>query len=813
MNKDREQKLIRLEAIREKKRRLLSSKPLYEPHLAQKEVHLDNNRIRFITAGNGCHAAGTVVRMFDGSTKAVEDVVVGDLLMGPDSTPREVRHLHRGRSQMARIIPLYSEPYVVNIDHALSLYRWKWQNSRMVKVYEEITVRDYLALPDNQQQKSYQWKPNGIDYPESTQHIDPYILGAWLGDGHAVGPLFTNADPEVIQAIADYAEKRGLSFRKYPTPSKAFTLSIASFSRKSINTFREDLKGYELINNKHIPPCYMIASRKQRLELLAGLIDTDGYKDRRCYYEIVQVRKHLAEQIRELADSLGFKTSLNPSTVNGTTYHRVYIIGDISQIPVRIPRKMAGVYGGRRCPQHENFEVELLPEDDYYGFEVDKDHLFLLANYTVQRNSGKTCLAVNEALWWATGVSHIRDEITKVPATVVILLDNPAKVEEVWLSELRNWYPLDDRCELKKNGRPHISEIVFQNGSKILFMFHQQEALAFEGIQFDYLIADEPFPRHCWIGLIRGMRKKGAKPRTLLIGTPIGQPWMYREIWKPAEDGERTDIGLHVFDTESNRANLAEGYIEEYAANLTEDERKVRLTGRWGHLKGLALAGFFDRRKHIVPRFTWAKDDPCVIIIDPHYAKLNTAICLGATRQGKLYYIKELAVSGSATDMAMALKDFKEGLYVVDIVCDSLGSTPGTGGDGQMSFIEKLNSLGIYARATDFKEKSDGDFLERIRQVLHIPTEPDNFGQQEPVLYIMEGCPGIVNDIENVQWVKVKNANEFKDKLEISNRDYLACLKYGLATNLAAMARFGRRPAVKRTARSPWSGRKPARRW
>lgn len=427
---------------------------------------------------------------------------------------------------------------------------------------------------------------------------------------------------------------------------------------------------------------------------------------------------------------------------------------------------------------------------------------------TAGNGSGKTCMSVQEALWWATGYSPVRNEYTRVPATIVVLLDNPLKVDDVWLTEMRRWYDVDANCMLLKHGKPYVTEVAFKNGSKILFMFHAQEALVFEGIQLDYLIADEPFPRHCWVGLTRGLRKKGSEPRVLIIGTPVGQPWMHRELWQPAERGERDDIGIHVFSTEVNRKNLADNYIEEYAKNLSDQERQTRLDGRWSHLEGLALLDLFKRSIHVIPRRDWGKDDPCVIVIDPHYTKQHVAICLGADRRGKLYYVKELACKGGAQEMGLALREFMVGLNVVDVVCDSLGATPGTGGDGRMSFIEKLNSMGIFCRSTEFREKSDGDFLERIRQVLRIPDIPDNFGRREPMLYIFEGNPGIVRDIENVQWQKVKNANEFRDKLEISNRDYLACLKYGLSTNLVDVARTGVRPRIKRSARSPWSGAK-----
>jgi len=69
----------------------------------------------------GCHAAGARILMFDGSNRPVEEVRIGDLLMGPDSRPRRVLQLRRGREMMYRIVPKKGEPFVVNESHVLSL--------------------------------------------------------------------------------------------------------------------------------------------------------------------------------------------------------------------------------------------------------------------------------------------------------------------------------------------------------------------------------------------------------------------------------------------------------------------------------------------------------------------------------------------------------------------------------------------------------------------------------------------------------------------------------------------------------------------
>ncbi len=422
--------------------------------------------------------------------------------------------------------------------------------------------------------------------------------------------------------------------------------------------------------------------------------------------------------------------------------------------------------------------------------------------------AGKSTLAVQEALWWSRGVNPILDIKTRVPAVTIVVLDKPSKVEEIWLKEFSKWTNIAEEFTQHKNGKPYVDELQFKNGSTIRFYFHDQTELTGEGIELDNLIFDEPPPRRLFVGLTRGQRGIGSDPKILMIGTPIKEPWVYEMLYKPAEKGERPDIGIYRFGTEVNQQNLRPGYMESYGKNLTAQEKAIRFKGVPGHLEGLALNHLLDPEIHVVPEFPWPRGKPVVLVIDPAQAKPHVAILVGATGDGRIYYLKELKSSNTAGPFSKELKDFYAGYRVVDYVIDSLGETPGTGGDGNMSFSEKLRACGVPVRATTYDDKSDENFIERIKQVLEIPEKVDNFGRKLPKLAIVEGNPGILNDIEMVSWLKYKNLETHKPKLDISNRDYLAALKYALATSIGFLADTGRMPKTKRSRPSPWSGRR-----
>ena len=394
---------------------------------------------------------------------------------------------------------------------------------------------------------------------------------------------------------------------------------------------------------------------------------------------------------------------------------------------------------------------------------------------------GKTALCANEALWAAQGYNPITKKKTFVPAHIVVVLDKPEKVSDVWLKELRKWTNITEE-QLHKKGKPYYSSITFDNGSEISFMFHEMGELSFESISdISAIIMDEMPPRHVFIALTRGQRDKHLDPWILIASTMISSSWIYKDLYLPWTRNEREDVDFFSGTIWQNQQNLAEGYIDRFARNLTDKEKEIRLQGRFSDIDGLALAHLFKRETHTVNDIRWPPGYPVFVTIDPAMRKPHVAIMLGARPDGTLVYLKEMRLKGSGRELAAALKEFYSGYRIADIVCDSMGSSDLTGGDGILSLIRVLQDCGIRVRATTWNEKQDEAFISMIQQVLEIPEQPDNFGNKEPRLKIVSNCKGIISDIETCSWFKEKNTDQFKPKIDIALKDYLACLKYALA--------------------------------
>ena len=351
-----------------------------------------------------CLSKNTPIMMYDGSIKMVQDIKVGDQLMGDDSTPRNVLSLARGREMMYDIIPNKGDKYTVNESHILSL-KCSTNHSKKYRKGEiyDISVKDYLNLP-----KCFHG-PGGpllgfrvpIMFSKKDVDIDPYILGYWLGDGNSGNAGITSEEYEVVCYFKEYCEKINCDIIQNKDSITTRHSLHYSISGKQINNKRtpnvllNNLRKYNLINNKHIPHDFKCNSRENRLELLAGLIDSDGSLMGNGY-DIIQKNEKLLDDIIYLARSLGFaaykneckKSCIYKGEKREGTYYRTFIHGKgLEEIPVKCERKKCLPRKQIKDALVTRIKVIKKEEDDYYGFELDGNRRYVLGDFTVTHNT------------------------------------------------------------------------------------------------------------------------------------------------------------------------------------------------------------------------------------------------------------------------------------------------------------------------------------------------------------------------------------------------------------------------------------------
>jgi replicative DNA helicase len=343
-----------------------------------------------------CLGKGTKVLMYDGTLRQVEDIEVGDLLMGDDSTSRKVLSTVRGKEKMYWIRQNKGIDYRVNESHILSLKRSRSEGSHKNGDVLNISVREYIN-------KSTKFKSNykgykvAVEFSEKSTTIEPYFLGLWLGDGRSSDVRIASQDPEIVDYLNNYAEKLNLNLSSYFVEGKCPIYAITTGAKGNLNkaSLQKELRDLQLLDNKHIPENYLINSTKNRLELLAGLIDSDGhYLNDSNGYEITFKNENLAKQLKFLCDSLGFRSSLIPKkarirSINfESDVYRVRFFGDVDKIPVKVIRKKAVAWRDQHRNWHQTgITVEYDKIDDYYGFVIDGNHLFVLEDMTVTHNT------------------------------------------------------------------------------------------------------------------------------------------------------------------------------------------------------------------------------------------------------------------------------------------------------------------------------------------------------------------------------------------------------------------------------------------
>ena len=258
-----------------------------------------------------------------------------------------------------------------------------------------LSVRDYLA-------RSAKWRNDhkgykvAVEFGEAPLPIDPYLLGIWLGDGKSDSARIYNTDAEVVDYLHAYANAQGVGVQVSDTDRAcpAYLVTGGRSLARRETSLQAALRALGVLGDKHIPHAYLANSRTNRLQLLAGLVDSDGHcnKGHGGTYEITQKSERLTRQIKFLCDTLGYRTSLTEKTARcqtgaESTVWRVRFNGDVDTIPVRIDRKRSEPWTDSRDWTVTGVTVEPDGVDDYYGFTLDGNHLFLLEDGTVTHNT------------------------------------------------------------------------------------------------------------------------------------------------------------------------------------------------------------------------------------------------------------------------------------------------------------------------------------------------------------------------------------------------------------------------------------------
>jgi len=155
----------------------------------------------------GCLEKNTEILMFDGAVKKVQDIIIGDKLMGKDGTERNVLSLKKGVSNMYKVESKKFKSIVVNENHTLSVF---------YKGVKTSCTVNHLLKEQNKKSftNNYYRYLNGVKIPFKTKElpIDPYYLGLWLADGRSNCTSIKITDIVLKDYIEDFYKKNEFNY-------------------------------------------------------------------------------------------------------------------------------------------------------------------------------------------------------------------------------------------------------------------------------------------------------------------------------------------------------------------------------------------------------------------------------------------------------------------------------------------------------------------------------------------------------------------------------------------------------------------------
>jgi ATP-dependent DNA helicase PIF1 len=358
-----------------------------------------NNILVHAPAGNGkCLALNTPVICYDGRVVMVQDISQGDLLMGDDSTPRTVLTTTNGTDIMYSIKTELGDIYTVNKHHILTfaltpsirqhdgnrtVVTWGsiYGNLRYTEFKSNQDARDFMVncpqecnLPIenclNMTREWYDHYKGKYGDLQGNYNYDigdcSYIYGVWLVCGEVGNTTFSES---VYKNVPDHVldQLKG-SYRVTPV----FPLGSLLIRDNISETYK--------LQDKHIHHDYLINDVDQRFKMLAGIVGVAGTHT--CHgYQIDLKNKNTANDVYYLAKSLRLQTTM--VSVDG---HSTIVIKNMDRFQ-SMKLGLDHVHNSSPYNGTARISIECVGESQYYGFELDGNHKFLLGNFIVTHNS------------------------------------------------------------------------------------------------------------------------------------------------------------------------------------------------------------------------------------------------------------------------------------------------------------------------------------------------------------------------------------------------------------------------------------------
>lgn len=327
--------------------------------------------------------------------RPIGEIQIGDFVIGRNGQPTRVKAIHpQTERRTFRLTVMDGGTTRCGPDHLWTVYTWRYSRARKVGEWVErtLTTRGIMDGVLWRKAGSRKWALPNLDvvqYPDQGINlpVDPYTLGAILGDGHIELTGYASivsADPEILNRLQLRSAWRG-------ERNGIITLGSGEWSRPLTHLGLAGKLSFE----KFIPSIYLTANEHDRRQLLAGLLDTDGTTPSN-WAEYSTSSEKLALDIADLARGLGYlvnitnqtkKYNYNGTKKEGRLSYKVRI--KRGPCPFLLSRKIKRWTPALRDEAHRFIsKIEEVEEEQSVCIEVEAaDGLYVTNDYLVTHNS------------------------------------------------------------------------------------------------------------------------------------------------------------------------------------------------------------------------------------------------------------------------------------------------------------------------------------------------------------------------------------------------------------------------------------------
>lgn len=384
--------------------------------------------------------------------REIGSLKVGDFVMGKDGLPHSVTGVYRQDN-----VVMYKMTFKDGVtmesgaDHLWEVYQSKTRKipgtRRTERILEKrIMDTEQLYMEELKTGSSYRFRiplVDPVEFPEENLPIPPWVLGALIANGALTRgcPDVATDDPEIGERLSAELPDMNIVYS-----DRRFNVNGTGARRQDSNRVMKAIRELGLTvtsREKFIPEMYLRGAASDRLELLRGLMDSDGsaYGNNVSGYSTSseQLSKDVAELVRSVG---GYCTITSHDREDGTAVEYQVRVNMDQVCPFSLPRKVA-----RWKPRTNQKPARSIVDIEQIGFgegvciSIDsEDKLYVARDYVVTHNTTFASIVIPYMVCWVTCLKDPQDYFNLMPGSRIafmLMSTKESQAKEVLFGDIK----------------------------------------------------------------------------------------------------------------------------------------------------------------------------------------------------------------------------------------------------------------------------------------------------------------------------------------------------------------------------------------